>query len=118
MAKSSKNATSKKSATAKPTQKEPALPKAPEKTAAKLPVTATATLSPAKKTVSTTGDANRLARNARLREWRATHAAEQRTYMAEWRAKRKAKTASTRPSSGSPATPATATTSAEKGGGA
>ncbi len=84
-----------------------------KKSPAKVPVKSTAKIS-AKTSAVKSDDEKRLARNAELREWRAAHVEAQRAYMADWRARRKAKTASNTPS-GNAAKPTTPTTQTEKG---
>ena len=59
-----------------------------------------------------TTDEVRVARNAALRAWRAAHAEAQRAYMADWRARRKAKTVSNAANSGAAAKPPTPTSAA------
>jgi hypothetical protein len=96
-------------------KKKTAIKKGPAKVTAKIP---------AKTPAINSDDAKRLARNAKLREWRASHADQQRAYMAEWRANRNVATGSNtsdKPSSRiaqKPATPkpTTPTTNATKGG--
>lgn len=75
----------KKTTTKKPASKKPGA----MKTSAMVPAKA-ATAAAATKPPPATDDDLRLRRNAKLREWRAAHADQQRVYMAEWRAKRKA----------------------------
>jgi hypothetical protein len=107
----------------KPAKKSPAGTKSTTKTpvtkatTTKTPASKTPTKIQAKRPAAQTDDDKRLAKNAALRAWRSAHAEEQRAYMAEWRAKQKATTATNTPTSRTDAKPVTSPNS-EKGGGA